>query len=663
MSKKKDLLSKINFQIFDNMQESASIYKLIRDENNDIVDLCVLYINSASELNYIQKGNVIGKKISELYPKNLVDHYLKIVKDVISTGKSNRYETYFAPLDKYYLVLNFVYNDLHISLSMDISEQKKHEKNLKESENRYQSLFRNNYAAMLLINPETGNIVDANPAACSFYGYKKEELLKMKITDLNILTDEQIFNEMQRARRMKKNHFVFKHRLASGEIRDVDTYSGPITVGGKKLLYSIVHDITQQKKAEKALRISEHRYRTLFSSIDEGFCIIEVIFNNKLKPIDYRFLEINPAFEKQTGLINAQGKRMRELSPKHEEHWFEIYGKVALTGQPARFQNRAEQLHRWYDVYAFRFGHPQNHQVAILFNDVTKRKELEEQLKEARDNLEKQVEDRTAELEESYKSLKESESKAKEQADLLNITHEAIFVRDIDDKISFWNNGAAELYGWSKKEAIGKTLQELLQTEYIKPLKEIKNETLTRGRWEGELTHTQSNKAKINVLSRWSLQKDNINNPVGFMEVNIDITEQKKAQQKLKESEEKYRELVENANSIIIRLNRTGSIIFFNEFAEIFFGFKEDEVKGKNIVGTIVPKAESYGRDLQELMSKVITDPENYSYVENENITKHGKRVWVSWTNKGIFNKKGELQGILSIGTDITERKKSPKKS
>ena len=106
-----------------------------------------------------------------------------------------------------------------------------------------------------------------------------------------------------------------------------------------------------------------------------------MIFDENEKPVDYRFLEINPSFEKQTGLIDAQGKRMRELAPKHEEHWFEIYGKIALTGQPARFQNRAEQLHRWYDVYAFRFGKPEDRQVAILFNDITERKQAEDTLK------------------------------------------------------------------------------------------------------------------------------------------------------------------------------------------------------------------------------------------------------------------------------------------
>jgi PAS domain S-box-containing protein len=131
---------------------------------------------------------------------------------------------------------------------------------------------------------------------------------------------------------------------------------------------------------QEALRESEARYRTLFDSIDEGFCIIEVMFDDSGKAVDYRFLEINPAFEKQTGLVNARGKTMRELAPKHEEHWFEIYGKIALTGEGIRFRNRAEQLNRTYDVYAFRFGDPKNRQVAILFNDISERHRAEEEL-------------------------------------------------------------------------------------------------------------------------------------------------------------------------------------------------------------------------------------------------------------------------------------------
>ncbi len=648
MSKKTDIQSEINFQIFDKIQEPTSIYELIRGENKDIVGLRLLYTNTSSKLN-IGNENTIDCPLNE-YNGDSEDYHLKIVNDIVSTGRNKTYETYFAPLNKYYLVLNFIYKEMYITISVDISKQKKHEKRLKESENRYHALFRNNYAAMLLIDPDTGNIIDANPAACSFYGYKKEELLKMKITDLNILTDEQIFKEMQKARAEKKNHFVFKHQLSSGEIRDVDTYSGPIIVSGKKLLYSIVHDITQQKKAEKALK-SE---RELLQAIVNTIPVMITIYDPHVE-----HMQVNKSFEEITGWTNEEIQHMDAMKSVYPdpdyrleiaEFMRSLSGWKDLT---MTVKDGSKIASSWANVRI-----PDGRQVGIGI-DIRERKKLEEKLKQSRDHLEEQVKDRTAELEKSYKSLKESESKTKEQADLLEITHEAIFVRDIHDKISFWNNGAEELYGWNKKEALGKILQELLQTEYPQPLEKIKDETLSKGRWEGELTHTKYDGAKINVLSRWSLQKDNLNNPIGFMEVNTDITESKKAAEKLKESEEKYRELVENANSIIIRLDKEGNILFFNEFAEAFFGFSKEEVKGKNIVDTIVPKSESYGRDLQELMNRIIKNPENYSYVENENITKDKKRVWVSWTNKGIFNRNSELKGILSIGTNITERKKA----
>ena len=129
--------------------------------------------------------------------------------------------------------------------------------------------------------------------------------------------------------------------------------------------------------SDEELRKSEERYRNLFNTIDEGFCIVEMIFNGELIPVDYRFLEVNAAFEKQTGLHEAEGKLMRELAPAHEAHWFEIYGKVALTGDPARFVNEARALNRWYDVYAYRVGRPEDRQVAILFNDVSGHKRAE----------------------------------------------------------------------------------------------------------------------------------------------------------------------------------------------------------------------------------------------------------------------------------------------
>ncbi len=142
-----------------------------------------------------------------------------------------------------------------------------------------------------------------------------------------------------------------------------------------------------------ALRAGEERYRSLFEAIDAGFCIIEVRFDESGKrAVDYRFIEVNPAFEKQTGLVNAEGRWMRELAPGHEQHWFDIYGQVALSGEAVRLEERAQELGRYYDVHAYRVGQPIQRRVAILFNDITARRQFEERLRESEDHYRHTVE-------------------------------------------------------------------------------------------------------------------------------------------------------------------------------------------------------------------------------------------------------------------------------
>jgi signal transduction histidine kinase len=135
-----------------------------------------------------------------------------------------------------------------------------------------------------------------------------------------------------------------------------------------------IWEAVERARAEATLRESEARYRTLFTSLNIGFCTIRVVFDAALKPVDYVFLDVNPAFEAQTGLVDAVGKRMRDLQPAHEEHWYGIYGRIALTGQPERFEQPAVALGRWYSVDAFRIGPPEHCEVGVLFEDITERK-------------------------------------------------------------------------------------------------------------------------------------------------------------------------------------------------------------------------------------------------------------------------------------------------
>lgn len=141
-------------------------------------------------------------------------------------------------------------------------------------------------------------------------------------------------------------------------------------------------------EAERALRQSEERYRTLFESIDEGFCVLEVLFDEDERPRDYRFLEVNPAFERHTGLQNAVGKTALEMVPDLEGHWVETYGRVALTGVSERFLEESPAMSRWFEVEAFRVGDPQTRRVGLLFTDITERKQTQQALELARDQAE-----------------------------------------------------------------------------------------------------------------------------------------------------------------------------------------------------------------------------------------------------------------------------------
>ncbi|MCK9274156.1 MAG: response regulator [Syntrophales bacterium] len=164
------------------------------------------------------------------------------------------------------------------------------------------------------------------------------------------------------------------------------------------------------KKSSRNVRLVKDKFSTkdhtsILNMIDEPFCIVEMIFDENDKPIDNCFLEVNSAFERQTGLTDVVGKRMSELVPTHENEWFEIFGKVALTGNPIRFQRAAKNVNRFYDVYAFRVGQVEKRQVAILFNDITHRKHAEKAIVLRQNKLERLVKECTAELEEKATQL------------------------------------------------------------------------------------------------------------------------------------------------------------------------------------------------------------------------------------------------------------------
>ena len=190
---------------------------------------------------------------------------------------------------------------------------------------------------------------------------------------------------------------AFMRKRADEELRDART----------SLEVRVKERTAELEQAIVALRQSEFRYRTLFETMDQGFCVVEMIDDPQGKPVDYRFVEINPMFEKHTGLQNALGRTIRELVPNHDAHWFEVYGRVARTGEACRFEDAATAMQRFYDVFAFRIGEAENPRVGILFTDITDKRRTEAALREAYETLEHRVAERTVELARSNEDLEQ----------------------------------------------------------------------------------------------------------------------------------------------------------------------------------------------------------------------------------------------------------------
>lgn len=281
----------------------------------------------------------------------------------------------------------------------DIHERKQAEETL----NFHASLLDYAYDAVIATDTEY-NITAWNWGAAAMYGWSADEVRGRKayeVTQSSLTPDARAVAVRQMAER---GHFqvevTTRHRdgtpiLVEGHTAAMRDATGQITG-----YMSISRDIRERRVAEQALWQSEERYRTLFETMDEGFCVFEMIFDEANRPLDYRFLEMNPAFANFTGLVDAVGKTARELVPNLEAHWFEIYGQVARTGEARRFVEGSDAMGRWFDVYAFRFGEPANHHVALLFTDMTARKAAEDALRASEAMARRHL----AELEAIYKT-------------------------------------------------------------------------------------------------------------------------------------------------------------------------------------------------------------------------------------------------------------------
>ena len=270
---------------------------------------------------------------------------------------------------------------------------------------------------------------------------------------------------------------------------------------------------------------------------------------------------------------------------------------------------------------------------------------------------------KTDQLEKELSILKDTEQSLKKERDfnseVLHWTDSLVVVIDLKGYIVTFNRASEKVSGYLFDEVQDRPFWDILiSNEEREGVKSAITDVIEKGlpdTFENHWITKDGHKCLISWVNS-ILRK-----PDGSIEYILctgrDITEQQKAEEALRISEENYRELVQYANSMILRLDTQGRITFFNEFAQRFFGYGEDEILGQNIIDTILPLTDSSGRDHHAMFADLIKNPSEYSNNENENINRDGDRVWVAWTNRAIRDEYGNVVEILCVGNDITERK------
>lgn len=398
--RKKEKDYKIELKAYKDLKQQIRLLELL--ENPIIVWNLAGNIeiwNTGTEKHYgYTKAEAIGKHIHELLMKDHSAASSEILEALATKGewagelchKGKNGECIFV--DSRQLLFGEKGHELVLETNHNITNRKRTENALRESEERLK----------MAANVAGFGIHDYLIEQDSLYWAPELKAIHGMPADtqtaftevMNIVhpDDRAVLLQKIHASFLPENNGEFDHeyriqRIDNGETRwmfNRSHVSFSDTSGERKPVRNIgiVMDITERKLAERKLLESEEQYRMLFNSIDEALCIVEVLFNEANQPVDYRFLEVNPAFERHTGLQNVTGKRMLEIAPQHEAYWFDLYGKVALTGEPVRYENRAEQINRFFDVYAFKVGNTAEKKVAVLFTDISKRKVMEQQQEE-----------------------------------------------------------------------------------------------------------------------------------------------------------------------------------------------------------------------------------------------------------------------------------------
>src|SRR5437763_13029542 len=370
-------------------------------------------------------------------------------------------------------------------------EQKRQEDALRESERRYRQMFENNRAVQLLIDPDTGRIVDANVAAAEFYGWDIDTLRTMHLWQINTLGEKAVRTEMANVASQQRSYFVFRHRLANGEVRDVEVHSGPIVAGGRTLLYSIIHDITERKHAEEALLLSEQKYRNIVDYASVGIY--------RSKP-DGTILMANPTLARILGtdplgvitVFNAGAERMLGYAASDVigiRNVTELHLDTELVQHARRLAFELSERLNGFDVLVRRAASEgleerewtyirNDGEPVIVLLSITA-------LRDESGNLTGYLHVGT-----DVTERKHAEETLRQQTAAMTASMDGIGILDGRLDFSYVNDALAKLFGYpTAQELVGRSICDLYEPpEQVRFITSVVPHVQQRGRWRGEAT-------------------------------------------------------------------------------------------------------------------------------------------------------------------------------
>jgi diguanylate cyclase (GGDEF)-like protein/PAS domain S-box-containing protein len=509
-------------------------------------------------------------------------------------------------------------------------ERKKIEEALRESEERFRSLFDRSLDCLYIHNFK-GQFIDANPAALRLFGYNKEEIPSLNFATL--ISDDQIPKALEVLAEVKQTGFQkelseFRVRRKDGSHVYLETKSAIVYhVGKPSAILGIARDITKRKQMEDDLRISEERYRTIIQNIEDGYYEVDTTGNmtfcnsSAAKMLGYRQDEL-------IGLNNQQ-----YMNHENAQKVFSTFNKVFRTGQPTKtfdwelIRRDGKKLIVETSVSLIRDTKEKPVGFRGIFRDITERKQVEEALRESEDKF-RTIFDRAS---------------------------DGILIVDAQNRKFLQGNATiCSMLGYTKEEIKSLTLPDIhspndishVLDEFEKLIKGDKAlaEGLPVLKKDGSIFYADISSTSTTIEGRHHL--------VGIFR---DITERKQVEEAFRESEERYRTLVENASDIVFRLDNTGHITFVNPAALHIIGYEEKEIIGRHYPTFIRSDMQE---DAMKFFGRQFVKGIHNTYSEYPVIVKDGREIWLGQNTQLIFQD-GKVVAFQAVARDITERKRA----